>query len=467
MTTTVSGSGTISSPGLGSGIDVNSLVSQLIASERAPSDNQLNRQGASINGRIAAYNTIQSALTNLQSAEKALQGTTGAFSSFKTTSSDETIFTATASSSASAGEYTVEVGALATAHKLASSGFGSTATAIGTGNLTIGVGGSSFTIAVDSSNNTPAGLRDAINSATANTGVRASLITANDGVHLILSASQTGSNHAITVTSAGGDGGLAALTYDPANNNKQLKQLTAAGDASVSVDGYPYTSSSNQITDSIPGVTINLASASPGTSLNLSVASDTSGISSAVQKFVSAYNALNNVVKSYTAYNTTTNTASALTGDSLAISIQSQVRHALSATTPGATGGVRSLFDLGVSSNDDGTLSVDTAKLATALASNPGAASSLFAKSGALGSALQTSLDGFIGTNGVLQSRNTSLTKSLADLATQQANLNTRMDKLQALYTSQYTALDTLMSKMTATSTFLTNEFASLSKTSS
>ncbi len=465
-TASISGSGSISSPGIGSGIDVNSLVSQLISAERAPQDTQLSNQSSAINGRIAAYSSIQTALTNLQTAEQALQGSTGAFNSFTATSSDSSIFSATASSSAVAGSYTVEVDSLATANKLASTGFSTTATAIGTGNLKIAVGGSSFTIPVDSSNNTPSGLRDAINSASGNTGVTASLITADDGVHLVLSSNQTGTSHAITVTASGGDGGLNSLAYDPASSTTNLKQLTPAGDASVQVDGYTYTSSSNQVTDSIPGVTLNLASAAVGTTLDLTVQTDTSGIDSAMQKFVSAYNTLNSFIKNATAYNATTNTPSALTGDSLANSIQSQIRNALSATTPGQSGGVRSLFDLGVSSNDDGSLTLDTTKLDTALSTDQASAQKLFATDGAVGAALTNALNGFIGDNGVLQSRNASLTKNLTDIAQQQTDLNTRMDKLTALYTSQYTALDTLMSQMTATSTFLTNEFNS-TKTSS
>jgi flagellar hook-associated protein 2 len=284
---------------------------------------------------------------------------------------------------------------------------------------------------------------------------------------VVLTSTRTGSDHAITVTSSGGDGGLNALSYDPANSNTNLKELTKAGDATVSVDGYTYTSPSNEVTDSIPGVTLDLTTAKPGTVLNLTIAGDTSGAAKAVQSFVSAYNALNNVMKSYTAYNPTTNTASALTGDSLASSIASQVRRALSATTPGATGGVRSLFDLGVSSNDDGTLSVDAAKLTTALTGNAGAAAALFAKTGAIGSTLQNALDGFIGSNGVLPNRATTLTKNLSNLSTQQADLNTRMDKLTTLYKSQYTALDTLMSQLTNMSSFLTTQFNSLSKNSS
>jgi len=457
---TVSTTGTISSAGIGSGLDVNSLVTQLVAAERAPQDRQLATATTTTNGQLSAYKAIQAAMTSLQTAEKALQGGTGAFGNRSAVSADETVFSATAASGAVPGAYSIEVKSLATANKLASTGFASTATAIGTGHLTIAVGSSQFSLDIDSTDNTPTGIRDAINDATDNTGVTASLITADDGVHVVLSAKETGTSHAITVTASGGDGGLNSLVYDPANNNKHLTELTKAIDAVVSVEGYPYTSASNLVSGSIPGVTIDLISAKPGTTLNLSVSRDTSGVSSAVQNFVSAYNSFANIIKATTAYDPTTKAASWLTGDSLARSAQAQIRNALIATTAGTTGGVRSLFDLGISTGDDGTLSLDSSKLNIALSGNFDAVATLFSSTGAVGSAMQHVLDGFIGTSGALGSRTDSLTKRLGTIGTQRTQLDARMAAIQARYTAQFSALDTLMSQMNATSTFLTNQFS-------
>jgi flagellar hook-associated protein 2 len=460
MSTSISGTGSISSPGIGSGIDVNSLVSQLIAAQRAPLDTQINGQITTIDGKISAYQSIQSALTNLQAAEKALQGPSSAFNSYSASSSDSTVFTATASSTATAGSYDIQINALATASKLASKGFGTTASAIGTGTLTISVGGNPFSVVVDSTNNSPTNLANAINSASGNTGVTASLITADDGTHLILSANKTGSANTIAITQTGGDGGLSALVYDPTSNAVQaMTPLALPGDASVSVDKFTYTSASNQVSDSITGINLNLVSAEPGTTLNLTVAANTSGIDTAMQNFVSAYNAFASVISSSTSYNAATQTASALTGDSLSSSAQSQVLNAIMATTPGVTGGIRSLFDLGITTNDDGSLTLDSTKLNSALATDPASVANLFSTTGAVGSALQSTLDGFIGDNGVIISRTASLNTQLGGLGDQETALNTRMNGLEALYTSQYTALDTLMSQMNSTSSFLTSIF--------
>lgn len=467
MTTSVSTTGSISSAGIGSGLDVNSIVSQLVAAERSSTDTQISNQTSAVNSKVGAYSSIKQALTNLQNATQALQGVNSAFNSFSASSSDNSVFTATASTSATAGTYDIEVDSLATAQKLASSGFSSTASAIGTGALTLSVGGKAFTVNVDSTNNTPSQLVNAINNASDNTGLTASLITADDGTHIVFQSNTTGADNAITITASGGDGGLNALAYDPANSNTQLTQLTKATSASVSIDGYTYTSDSNQFSDAIPGVTINLASAESGTTLQLNVASNTSGIDSAMQAFVSAYNAVASVIGNATAYDSSTSTASALTGDSLATQALSQLRSAMMSTTPGTTGGVRSLFDLGITTNQDGTLTLDNDKLNTALASNSQSASNLFSTSGALGTSLGNMFTGYLSAGGLFDSRNTALQSQLTDLSKQEDTLNTRMTDLTALYTKQYNALDTLMSQMSSTSAFLTNEFDSTSSKSS
>jgi len=181
-----------------------------------------------------------------------------------------------------------------------------------------------------------------------------------------------------------------------------------------------------------------------------------------LQAFVGAYNTLQSTLGNLTAYNASTKTASALTGDSLARQAQAQVRNALSALTPGASGGVRSLFDLGISGNDDGSLTLDTGKLGSALSGGFDAAKSLLAADGPVGSALTTALNGFIGTNGALQSRTDSLGKRLDDISKQKSDLDERMSALSARYTAQYSALDSLMAQMNTTSTFLTNQFTQM-----
>lgn len=467
MTTSVSTTGSISSAGIGSGLDVNSIVSQLVAAERAGTDKQISAQTSAVSSKVSAYNSIKQALTNLQNATQALQGVNSAFNSFAATSSDNSVFTATANTSASAGTYDIQVGALATAQKLASTGFASTAAGVGTGALTLSAGGKAFTINVDATNNTPAQLVNAINSDPANSGITASLVSADDGTHIIFQSNSTGADNAITITSSGGDGGLNSLAYDPTNNNTQLTQLTKATSASVSIDGYTYTSDSNSFSSAIPGVTINLASAQPGTTLQLNVTADTKGIDSAVQNFVNAYNAVASVIGNATAYDPDSNTASALTGDSMASQALSQLRNAMMSTTAGSTGGVRSVFDLGITTNSDGTLSLDTDKLNTALASNSQAASNLFSTSGALGSSLGNMFTGYLSAGGLFDTKNTALQSQLTDLSKQEDTLNTRMNDLTALYTKQYNALDTLMAQMSSTSAFLTNQFNSNSKSSS
>jgi flagellar hook-associated protein 2 len=464
--TTVSGTGTISSAGIGSGLDVNSLVTQLVAAERAPQDTQLTKQTNTLNSQLAAYKAIQSALTNVQNALKGMQGTTSVFSQSTATSSDTTVFSASTSTGSAAGDYSVEVVSLATAQKLASSAFGSTISTVGTGRLTIGSGSNSFSLDIDATNNSVQAIRDAINGAPNNNSVTASLITADDGVHLVLSAKNTGTANAITVTASGGDGGLNSLVYDPANSNTQLSQLTKPTDAVVNIEGYKYTSSSNTVSGAIAGVTLNLKAAKPGTTLDLTVGHDTASVSKALQGFVTAYNQLHQLISAETAYDPTSNSASPLTGDSLARSVESQIRNALISVTPGTTSGVRSLFDIGLSTSDDGTLSLDSTKLAGALDANYSDVASLVSSTGPVGSNLLTALNGFVGDTGAFTSRMKSLNTRVSDVAKQRTALDDRMSALSARYTAQFSALDSLMAQMNATSSFLTNQFKNLSSNS-
>lgn len=452
----------ISSAGIGSGLDVAGLVGQLVGADRAPEDNRLNAAQSKAKAQLAAYGAIGGVLANLKSALGALQGTSGAFQARKTTSSDESVFTASASGGAVAGSYRVEVQALAARHKLASAGFPTTTTPVGSGRLTIAVGSRSFDVDVDAAAGTPAGIRDAINSSAANTGVVASLITADDGVHLVLTAKDSGTAHALRVTTSGGDGGLGQLVYDPASDTRRLSELGAAADAVIKVEGFTYTGASNEITGAIPGVTLDLVSAKPGTTLELGVATDDGGASKAVASFVQAYNAVANLLRQTTAYNSSTKTAAVLTGDALARSAGATLRNALAASL-GGSGGVRSLIDLGVTTQNDGTLAIDNGKLDAALASDPGAAARLFSAEGGLGAALGKALDGYVGSNGAFASRTDSLNDRLDDIADQRTRLDRRMAMVEARYKAQFTALDSLMSQMSATSTFLTRQFASSS----
>jgi len=252
----------ISSQGVGVGLDIAAIVTSLTTAKAAPLTNAINRSNTALNAQVSAFGTFNSAVATFQATLTALQnpaqlaGRTAALA-------DATIATATATAGAVTGQYSIAVQNLATPASLSSApNLGGATAVIGTGTLQISVGGVLDSIAIDSTDNTLQGIAAAINSAPGNPGVTASILTTSDGARLVLTGTKTGATNGILVTQSGGDGGLASLVYDPANNLTTLAQTQAALDANFTVNGYAATSASNQVTSVISGVTLNLLKAS-------------------------------------------------------------------------------------------------------------------------------------------------------------------------------------------------------------
>ena len=442
----------ISFSGIGSGMDITSLVTQLVAAERAPAENRITNSTTKVNTTLSALGTIKSSMTTLQTALAALVKSADKPGQKATVASDAG-FTATAGTDAVAGSYNVEVASLATAHKL-TSGAVASGTTLGAGTMQITAGDNTYDITVKEG----ASLSDvakAINAKSGGTGVTASVINASDGQHLVFNATQTGSAGALKVTTSGGD--LAQFAYDTASGDTALTETTAAANARLTIDGLEVTGSSNELTDVIPGLTLSLTKAKPGESFAVTVSSDNSALQTNLQSFITAYNATLKTLASSSAYNATTETASALTGDSMVRAMQSQMRNLVGAQ-------VNDLKAVGVSIAKDGSLSLDTTKFGTALASDPAAASRLFGADGKINTGLTSTLNGALDTvDGTLTTRTTSLNKQLKDLEKQTDALDLRMEKVQARYLAQFTAMDTLVAQMSSISSYLTQQFSTSS----
>ena len=320
---------------IGSGLDIPTLVSQLVAAERAPTANRINSAGSAATAKLSALGTIKSTLGNLQGSLESLakSATTPAY---KATVPDGAGFTASTSTGAVAGSYQVEVVSLSQAQKLTSGAFQKDQ-AIGEGTLTLSWGDTSIDVEVGPEN-TLEDIAKAINTAAGGKGVTASVITADDGQHLVLNAVDAGSAGAVRVGATGT--GLSAFTWDGTSGG--LDQTVEATDAVVRVDGFERTSSSNSIADLIPGVTLTLTKAAAGTKATLGVSQDNSGLRTNLQAFVAAYNATSNVLRSSSAYNASSNASAALTGDALVRGLQQQLRNLVS-------GNVTDLKALGLS----------------------------------------------------------------------------------------------------------------------
>lgn len=394
---------TITSTGLGSGIDINGLVSQLMTAESQPL-NQLNAKEASYQATLTGYGQVKSALSTFQAAVSGL-GSASAFQTIAATSGDPSVFTATASSIAIPGNYSIEVMQLAQSQKLASSALATVNDALGTGTLSFqfgtdnGAGGfavnsakAAQSITIDAAHSSLSGVRDAINAA--KIGVSATIINDGSGYRLSLTSKDTGAANSLKITASNdADGntvdnsGLSQLSYDPVGtlgNGKNLSQTVSAQDALLSVDGITNISkSSNTVTDVVQGITINLLKPSEtGVPAVLSVSNDSSSVQTAVQSFVTAYNALNQTLSSLTAYDPTTKQGGILQGDTSVKTIQSQARSLLTSNITGLTGSYKLLSNIGVSFQLDGTLALDSTKLQTVLNSDPNAIAGLFATVG-------------------------------------------------------------------------------------
>ena len=383
---------TISSPGIGSNLDVNGIVTKLMTVERIPLDN-LAVQESRQRSKLSAYGSLKSAVAALQTVAQGL-ATGSSLEIQAVTVSDPTVLAASAGASAAPGSHAIEVSALARAARLVSAGFASTSAIVGSGSLTMtfgtyASGGNTFTpnaaktpvtIAIPPATNTLADVRDAINAAGA--GVTAAIV--NDGSasgnRLVITANDSGVANSLRIAVADDDGvatdtgGLSQLAFDPTGavgSGKNLSELQAAQNAALTIDGIVVTKSSNVITDAIEGVTLNLAKTNVGAPATVTIARDSSKIQASLEAFVKAYNDASKTIRGFTAYDPTTRAGGVLSGDSAPGSILSQMRSTI--TAGAASGGAfNSLADIGISFQIDGMVKLDATRLQAAISSNFG-----------------------------------------------------------------------------------------------
>ena len=457
--------GTITTSGVGSGIDIEGLVTRLVQSEGTPKQARIANQETQLQTQLSAFGAFRSAVDQFRTAIAGLK-TAATFQARTVSVGDTTRLSATAGATAVAGSYAVEVVRLATGSKLASAPVATASTAIGTGTLTIASGSTSFTVDVTSANGTLEGIRDAINARAGGSGVSATIVTANDGARLVLNGSRTGTANALRVTQSGGDGGLAALIYDPAGGTTNLSVLQAAQDAQVKVDGFTFDSPSNSVTGAITGVTLNVVkpAETPGTTTTVTIATDQSGPQNAVNSLVTAYNRIVSTLRPLGAYNAETRQGGALLGDPTLRDFMSNIRRLVGSPSDGLAGNAfKGLSELGVTTNLDGTLRVDSTKLAAAFASDSAAVARLFTDAeGGIGTRLDRLLEGYVRSGGSLDARTQGLRKSITDLGRQREALNARLEALETRLRSQFTAMDTMVAQLRQTGQNLTASLGQL-----
>ncbi len=385
---------TISAAGIGSGLDLNGLLEQIVAAERAPTENRLNLKEAKIQAELSAFGTLKSSVSSLQSSLGKLKNAS-TFLPNSVSISNQDVLTASASSIAEAGSYSVEVSSLAESHALASIAFTDMDDVVGTGTLTFSFGttdydpGTSFlagddtyngftqnserssqSITIDNTNNTVEGIRDAINNA--DIGVSASIVNDGSGYRLLLTSDQQGLDNSLQITVDEGGApadnidttGLSALAFNSSATN--VEQTQAASDAILSVNGLTITRESNTVTGAIHGVTLNLLDAEPGTKVKVNVSKDTGSVEKNITDFVNAYNELATSYRGLTAYNAETGESGILQGDATARNLINQIRREMGGVINSGSQ-YSALSSIGITTNRDGTLSLDSDTLKAAI----------------------------------------------------------------------------------------------------
>lgn len=460
--------------GLGSGMDIRAMVDALVNAEKAPKESQLNRLERTTNTKISAIGQFKSALSSFETALKKLNSAS-LYQQRAAVSADESIFTVTAGSRSVAGNYDIQVLGLAQGSKVSLAGVDSADTVIGTGTLNIKIGDESLDVEIAEGKDTLAGIRDAINAAGKEQGLSATIVTdpgGDGGSRLVLSSTATGVGKDISVT-ASGSAGLAVLEF-PASaaapeGDRAPRMLTAASDARFSIDGIMMSSASNTIDNAIEGVSLTLKAAqsaddlAASKTLALTVSEDLEAVKNSVTEFVDSYNKLMNTIGSLTKVTPGAGegapSAGALVGDASVRSFVNNMRSELSSQSGGE---IRILADLGITTERDGTLKLDSAKLDKVLEDGTDKLSTFLAGENGLMSRLESRVKPYTQTGGLLDNRNTALQSTIADVRDQREALERRTASLESRLLAQFNAMDSMVGQLMGTSNYLTGILDSL-----
>ncbi|WIO73449.1 flagellar filament capping protein FliD [Porticoccaceae bacterium LTM1] len=373
----------ITASGLGSGLDVNGLVTQLVAAERSAADLRLDRKELVANAQLTAFGAMKSALSTFQSSLSKLTSPT-TYQKMKATTSDETVATLTASAGAAVGAYDMEVSQLAKPQSLASGSFDSTLDTVGLGEITFRFGTtdynsgtdtynsfsvnakkSSATITIDATNNTLEGIRDTVNNA--DIGVRASIVNDGTGYRLLFSSEDSGAANSMEISVSdleGGDtdnSGLSQLAFN--QNATNMSQTVAGQDALLTINGLAVSSPSNEVEGAIQGVTLDLKKTTSGSPVALEVANDEVAVRTAIVGLVEGYNKFMDVVIQHANFNKEDGFGGILQGDATQRTITSQLQQMLTSAVTGISDEFSTLADFGIKTKSDGKLEFDNARL--------------------------------------------------------------------------------------------------------
>jgi len=467
----------ITSAGIGSGLDIEGIISGLMNAERIPLT-ELKSERNTIKSKISMYGQMKSAFDELKTVA-AKMGKLSGVNPQKVSSTDDKMISATASETATAGQYSISVSQLAKAQSIAVSGESSIDNVVGTGSLTITLGSytsvpGSFTanaaktpvtVNIGAADQTLGGIKDAINNA--NAGVNATIVNDGTGNRLVLTSKDTGDNLGFKIDVTDGDGtntngsGLSKLAYDPSVTpiaSNGMTQLESAKDALFKVNNLDIRKSSNSVSDAIAGVTLNLKSLTTS-NITIDISKDSTALNTSMQGFVDAYNKIKGILKDQQTKDAT------LGKDTSPAQLERGLRNVMrQLSTSGYT-----LTDVGLSFDKSGTLSFDSAKLSSKMATDPQVLEKFMADTTSggittkgLGSTLSDWITALNDDGGTLESRTEGLNKRVKLLDRKEENLNLRLDQIEKRYRAQFSSLDSMLASMQSTSSYLSQQLSAL-----
>lgn len=464
----------ISVGGLASGLDTESIISQLMAIEQRPII-LLQQDEAFYQSKISALGTLTGALSTFQSAAVSLKDA-DSFISFNASSGNPDVLDVSASEDASPGNYQVTVTALAQAQQVRSASFNASDQVVGTGTLTIQVGtGTAVDIEIDSDHQTLSGIATAINEA--DTDVTAGVINDGNGnYYLTLASQETGLSNTINFSLQDDDAnnddasGLSSLYTDPVGHT--VTETQAAGNAQLTVNGIVVERAGNTIADLVEGLTFTLNQKDPGNPFIVSVSENLTSVTSKVQAFVDQYNNLVDVLDEVQNYNAQTGETGTLLGDSTTRQLHSRIQNLLYTQVEGVASDVNGLSRLGVELERNGTLSFDSSTLTAAFEENREEVINFFSQDeiGNKGIAIQFDdlLDSYLSsTTGLIAAKEDGLQSSIEGIRDQIERIDFRLSKKEETIRAQFQALEILLSNFQTTSGALTQQLATLANLNS
>ena len=478
--------GTISSAGIGSGLDVSSIISSLMKVEQLPLT-KLQTVASTMQTKLSAFGQMQSLASAFRDAATSLKKA-DAYKVTTAASSDATAVSSSSTTAAVPGSYAVSVTSLSSTQSTVgvSGQFSSGSDVVGTGSITISLGTwstgqTAFTgksgatdvvIPIDATSNTLTAIRDKINAA--NAGVSATIVTDASGARLAFQSSATGASNGFKVTVADDDTtntdatGLSRLAFDPPSATAGMSLTQSAANTKATINGIAVETTGNTLTDVVDGMTFNLSKVTTSP-VTVTVTRNTDSVKTLITGFVASYNAFSSFLSSATQYNASTKTAALLQGDATTTSLQNQLRSVIS--QPGmASASFGTLSSMGLEFQKDGRLSINDTKLNAALAKLPDLATAMsnadtatpandgFAKK------IAAWADALLSTGGSITGKTKSIQSQIDANSKDQEKMSDRISAIEKRITAQYTALDTTMSNANALSKYVTQQITTWNK---